>query len=61
MPVIEYTSFNVSNEIKAKLIEELSKTASKVHGIPIEAFTVIIREVSGPESFGVKGKPLSQK
>ena len=30
-------------ELKIKLIHELSKTASEVHGIPIESFTVIIR------------------
>ncbi|MHA2172014.1 MAG: tautomerase family protein [Candidatus Kariarchaeaceae archaeon] len=61
MPLIEYTSFNMSDDLKSKLIQELTKTASEIHGIPIDAFTVIIREVSGPESFGVKGKPLSPR
>ncbi|MHA2252612.1 MAG: tautomerase family protein [Candidatus Kariarchaeaceae archaeon] len=61
MPLIEYTSFDMSDELKSKLIHELTKTASEIHGIPIDAFTVIIREVNGPGSFGVKGKPLSPK
>ncbi len=61
MPLIEYTSFNMSDELKGKLIRELTKTASEVHNVPVEAFTVIIREVSGPESFGVKGEPLSPR
>lgn len=61
MPLIEYTSFHMSDELKSKLIQELTKTASEVHNIPVEAFTVIIREVSGPESFGVKGKPLTPR
>ncbi|OLS19920.1 MAG: hypothetical protein HeimC2_39460 [Candidatus Heimdallarchaeota archaeon LC_2] len=61
MPLIEYTSFNMNDELKRRLIQELTKTASDVHGIPVDAFTLIIREVSGPESFGLKGKPLSPR
>ncbi len=61
MSFIEYTSFNINDELKGRLIRELTKTASEVHGIPVDAFTVIIREVSGPESFGVKGEPLSKR
>ena len=51
----------MNDELKRRLIQELTKTASDVHGIPVDAFTLIIREVSGPESFGLKGKPLSPR
>jgi phenylpyruvate tautomerase PptA (4-oxalocrotonate tautomerase family) len=61
MPLIEYTSFNVDPETKRKLITELSKTASEITEIDINHFTVIIREVSGKEAFGVRGKPLDRQ
>ncbi|MHA2364075.1 MAG: tautomerase family protein [Candidatus Hodarchaeales archaeon] len=61
MPLIEYTSFNVDAETKRKLITNLSKTASDITGIDINYFTVIIREVSGKEAFGVRGKPLDRQ
>ncbi|MHA1984734.1 MAG: tautomerase family protein [Candidatus Hodarchaeales archaeon] len=58
MPLIEYTSFDVDPETKRKLIIGLSKTASEITGITTDHFTVVIREVSGRESFGINGKPL---
>ncbi len=58
MPLIEYTTFDISSEEKKKLISSLSQTASKITGIPLEYFTFIIREVSGPENWGNQGKPL---
>ncbi|MHA2171623.1 MAG: tautomerase family protein [Candidatus Kariarchaeaceae archaeon] len=61
MPLIEYTSFRMNDQIKRELIRELTEAASQVQNIPKDAFTVIIREVSGPESYGVKGEPLSLK
>ena len=60
MPLIEYTTFDISSEEKKKLISSLSQTASKITGIPLDFFTVIIREVSGPNSWGYQGKPLSE-
>ncbi|MHA2295734.1 MAG: tautomerase family protein [Candidatus Hodarchaeales archaeon] len=58
MPLIEVTSFNLSSEVKRKLVEELAKTASEVTEKPLEYFTVVIREVSGPEAWGHRGKCL---
>ena len=60
MPLIEYTTFDISPEEKKQLIFSLSQTASKITGIPLEFFTVIIREVSGPNAWGYQGKPLSE-
>lgn len=60
MPLIEYTTFDISPEEKKNLITSLSQTASKITGIPLEFFTVIIREVSGPDAWGYQGKPLSE-
>ena len=60
MPLIEYTTFDISIEEKKQLISSLSKTASEITGIPLEFFTVIIREVSGPNDWGYQGKPLSE-
>ena len=60
MPLIEYTTFDISPEEKKQLISSLSQTASKITGIPLEFFTVIIREVSGPNAWGYQGKPLSE-
>ncbi|MHA2093003.1 MAG: tautomerase family protein [Candidatus Kariarchaeaceae archaeon] len=51
----------MNDQIKRELIRELTEAASQVQNIPKDAFTVIIREVSGPESYGVKGEPLSLK
>lgn len=58
MPLIEVTSFNLSDEIKRKLVNELAKTGAEVTGKPLEYFTVVIREVSGPEAWGHRGKCL---
>jgi phenylpyruvate tautomerase PptA (4-oxalocrotonate tautomerase family) len=58
MPLSEYRGFNVDPDIKRKLITELSRIASEITEIPLEFFTVVIREVSGKEAFGQKGKPL---
>ena len=60
MPLIEYTTFDISFEEKKELISSLSQTASKITGIPLEFFTVIIREVSGPDAWGYQGKPLRE-
>ena len=60
MPLIEYTTFDISPEEKKLLITSLSQTASKITKIPLEFFTVIIREVSGPDAWGYQGKPLSE-
>ncbi|MBD3352695.1 MAG: hypothetical protein GF364_14505 [Candidatus Lokiarchaeota archaeon] len=58
MPLIELTSFNLSDDVKRNLVNELAKTASEVTGKPLEYFTVVIREVSGPEAWGHRGKCL---
>lgn len=58
MPLIELTSFNLSNQVKHDLIEGLAQKASEITGKPLEYFTVVIREVSGPEAWGHQGKCL---
>ncbi|AEM77630.1 4-oxalocrotonate tautomerase [Thermoanaerobacter thermohydrosulfuricus] len=50
---------NLSKETKAKLISELTKAASQVLNIPINAFSVIIKE-NNPDNIGVGGTPLSE-
>ena len=58
MPLIELTSFNLTNEVKQKLVNGLAEKASQITGKPLEYFTVVIREVSGPEAWGHRGKSL---
>lgn len=58
MPLIELTSFGLSDKVKRDLVNGLAETASKITGKPLEYFTVIIREVSGPEAWGHRGKCL---
>ncbi|HHW56294.1 MAG TPA: 4-oxalocrotonate tautomerase [Clostridia bacterium] len=50
---------NLSKETKAKLISELTKTASQILNIPTNAFSVIIKE-NNPDNIGVGGIPLSE-
>lgn len=58
MPLIEVTSFNLSKDTKIDLVNGLAKKASEITGKPLEYFTVVIREVSGPEAWGHRGKSL---
>ena len=52
MPVITVDGPKLSKEKKAEMVKEFSKTASKITGVPVDAFVVIIREVDA-ENVGV--------
>ncbi|OLS21533.1 MAG: hypothetical protein HeimC3_35170 [Candidatus Heimdallarchaeota archaeon LC_3] len=58
MPLIDVTSLPLTEDVKRKLIIELARTASEITGKELKYFTVIIREISGRESWGHQGKPL---
>ena len=60
MPTISYDCASMDKETKAKLIEELTATASRVTGTPARAFTIIIRE-NGADNIGVGGQVLSER
>jgi phenylpyruvate tautomerase PptA (4-oxalocrotonate tautomerase family) len=60
MPLIEVTTFDISKEEKIRLVNELAQKAHEITGIDLEYFTVIIREVSGPECWGNQGKSILQ-
>lgn len=59
MPYIQIDLSKITPEKKGVLIEKLSKTAAEVLEIPIQAFTVIIRE-NNPDNIGSGGLQLSQ-
>jgi 4-oxalocrotonate tautomerase family enzyme len=58
MPLIELTSFGLSADTKRNLVNGLAEKASEITGKPLEYFTVVIREVSGMEAWGHRGKCL---
>lgn len=60
MPVITIDGpANLSKETKAKLIVNLTNTASEVLNIPKQAFTIIIRE-NNADNIGTGGVQLSE-
>ena len=58
MPVI--TIWPVSPEVKAELIQNLTKTASEITKLPQPAFFVYVREYP-TDAIGVGGIPLAQQ
>ncbi len=60
MPVITIDLWPVSPEIKAELIQKLTKTASDITNLPQSAFFVYVREYP-TDAIGVGGIPLSQQ
>ena len=58
MPLIEVTSFGLSDKVKRDLVNGLAEKASQITGKPLQYFTVVIREVSGPVAWGHNGKCL---
>ncbi len=59
MPIIQIDVAKVAAEKKAELIEKLTLAAAETLEIPVQAFTVLIRE-DGADNIGTGGKQLSQ-
>ena len=60
MPVITVEAGKLSKEQKAELARELTGTASRIMGVPEQAFIAVIRENS-PDNIGVGGVLLSDR
>ena len=60
MPVITIDLWPVSTEVRAELIQNLTKTASEITKLPQSAFFVYVREYPA-DAIGVGGTPLSQQ
>ena len=60
MPVITIDLWKVSPEVKAELIQKLTKTASEITKLPPAAFFVYVREYP-LDAIGTGGTPLAQQ
>ena len=60
MPVITIEAGMLTKEQKAQLARELTASASRIMGVPEQAFIAVIRENS-PENIGVGGVLLSER
>lgn len=58
MPVITLEAGKLNKEQKAQLVKEFTETASKVTGIPPQAFYVFLKE-NKAEDVGIGGLLLS--
>ena len=61
MPVISMTlgEGQVTSQQKKELIESFTASATKITGIPVRAFTILIHEL-GADNIGVGGKTLTE-
>lgn len=59
MPIISFESGQLSDTVRAALIEKLTATAAEVTGIPAHLFFVTIRELPD-HSMAVGGKTVAQ-
>lgn len=59
MPLITVECSPLPKETKAKLIAELTATASAILNISTQAFTIVIHE-NNPDNIGVGGRPLTE-
>ncbi len=59
MPIITVEAGKMDREKKAQMVRELTEAASKILDIPMEAFTVNLKE-NNPDNIGVGGKLLSE-
>lgn len=59
MPWIVFEAGQLSTEVKAELIKELTETSSRVTGIPKEFFFVSIHELPD-ENIAVGGKTVKE-
>lgn len=60
MPVITLEAGKLSKEQKAQLVKEFTESATKVTGIPPQAFYVFLKE-NEAENIGVGGTLLSDR
>ena len=60
MPVITLEAGQLTKEQKEKLALELTETASRIMGVPAQAFIALIRE-NAPDNVGVGGVLLSER
>lgn len=60
MPVIYLESAALTKEQKTQLVEEFTESASRITGIPKQAFYVYLTEYS-KDNIAVGGKLLSEK
>jgi len=59
MPFIQFDGGKMTKEQKAQLVARLTEASHEVLGIPVQAFSVLIRENS-MDNIGQGGKPLSE-
>lgn len=59
MPYISIESGRLTAEQKKELIKRLTDTASEITHIPVQFFTVTIKELPD-ENFGIGGKTIDQ-
>lgn len=59
MPIISFESGQLSDKVRAALVEKLTATAAEVTGIPKHLFFVTIRELPD-HSIAVGGKTVEQ-
>jgi 4-oxalocrotonate tautomerase len=60
VPFIQVDAGPISKEKKTELIKALTNAASSILDIPVEAFSVIIKE-NNPDNIGVGEIPLTEK
>ncbi len=58
MPIITVEAGKMNREKKAQMVKELTETVSKILDIPVDAFTVSLKE-NDPDNIGVGGRLLS--
>ena len=59
MPYISIESGKLTFEQKKELIERLTATAAEITHIPVQFFTVTIKELPN-ENFGIGGKTIDE-
>lgn len=60
MPEIIFEGPKMEREKKAQLVREFTESASRITGIPQEAFIVLLKE-NDPENVGVGGQLLADR